>query len=70
VEEEIIAESIVAGGLAPENVADVLKRCSPYAVDVASGIEADGVPSDALMSEFVQAVNRGHRLRPSRMDQS
>jgi phosphoribosylanthranilate isomerase len=70
VDEQIIEESIVAGGLTPENVSDLLKYCSPYAVDVASGIEAKGVPNDALMNEFVLAVNRGHRLRPTRMDQS
>lgn len=32
----------IAGGLTPENVASVVSKISPYAVDVASGIETDG----------------------------
>ena len=31
-----------AGGLNPENVADVINRVQPFAVDVAGGIETNG----------------------------
>jgi phosphoribosylanthranilate isomerase len=50
---------IVAGGLTPENVAEAVRQLSPYAVDVASGIEnADGFKDREKMQEFVVAVRR------------
>ncbi len=48
---------ILAGGLTPDNVADGIRRVSPLAVDVASGVEsAGGVKDHRLMREFVAAV--------------
>lgn len=46
----------LAGGLHPENVAEAIKRCRPYAVDVSSGIERDGVKDKDKMTAFVEAV--------------
>ncbi|HJN71342.1 MAG TPA: phosphoribosylanthranilate isomerase [Phycisphaerales bacterium] len=48
---------IVAGGLTPTNVAEVIKKVHPSAVDVSSGIESSrGVKDIALMCEFIEAV--------------
>lgn len=56
---------ILAGGLTPENVAESLARvrrhCEPWAVDVASGIEASpGRKDPARMKEFIQAALGGN----------
>ncbi len=46
---------IIAGGLSPENVGDVVKLLNPYAVDVASGIESTyGKKSVEKMNAFVK----------------
>ena len=48
---------ILAGGLRPENVADAISVASPYAVDVASGIESSpGVKDHDLMAAFARAA--------------
>jgi phosphoribosylanthranilate isomerase len=46
-----------AGGLAPGNVGEVIRRYHPYGVDVSSGVErAIRVKDAALVGAFVQAV--------------
>lgn len=46
--------TIVAGGLNPENVRQAIKAASPFAVDVASGIESSpGIKDRAKMAEFI-----------------
>ena len=49
---------ILAGGLAPDNVADACRRARPDAVDVSSGVETrPGIKSDRLIMDFINAVN-------------
>ena len=46
----------LAGGLGPENVARAIAALRPFAVDVSSGIETDGVKDILKMTAFVNAV--------------
>ncbi len=49
--------AILAGGLRPENVADAIAIVHPYAVDVASGVEAEpGRKDHAKMAAFFEAA--------------
>jgi phosphoribosylanthranilate isomerase len=51
---------ILAGGLTPENVADGVAAARPFAVDVATGVEAEpGVKDHALMAKFVESAQKG-----------
>jgi phosphoribosylanthranilate isomerase len=46
---------ILAGGLTPENVGEGVAVAGPFAVDVASGVEAEpGVKDHALMAAFLE----------------
>lgn len=50
---------ILAGGLQVANVNTAISQCSPYAVDVCSGIEtAPGIKDHDKMSQFVVRVNK------------
>ena len=52
--------TILAGGLKPENVAEAVEIVRPYAVDVASGVEAEpGRKDHAKMAAFYEAANSG-----------
>ena len=48
----------LAGGLMPDNVESAVKTLKPYAVDVSSGIETNGVKDKAKMAAFVAAVRK------------
>ena len=46
----------LAGGLNPENVAGEIAKFKPFAVDVSSGIETNGLKDEKKMRDFVNAV--------------
>ena len=50
----------LAGGLGPDNVSEAIDLLHPYAVDVSSGIETDGVKDAKKMAAFVNAVRKGN----------
>jgi phosphoribosylanthranilate isomerase len=52
---------ILAGGLTPDNVAEAISVARPYAVDVASGVEARPAKKDpALVRSFMRAVENAN----------
>lgn len=46
----------LAGGLGVDNVRDAIEQLQPFAVDVSSGIESNGVKDADKMRQFVRAV--------------
>lgn len=54
----ISREYFLAGGLNPGNVGEAVQRLSPFAVDVSSGIEINGIKNEQKMKEFVDEVRR------------
>ncbi len=57
--------AILAGGLRPENVAAAIAVTHPYAIDVASGVEAEpGRKDHAAMAAFFEAAQPARATAP------
>ncbi|MFE3261518.1 hypothetical protein ACFXPS_33015 [Nocardia sp. NPDC059091] len=56
--EQVPGQVVLAGGLSPDNVAEVITTHRPFGVDVSSSVEtASGIKSFDAMSRFKQAVD-------------
>jgi len=47
---------VLAGGLNPQNVAEIVRFVRPYGVDVSSGVENNGRKDEELIKRFVEAL--------------
>lgn len=51
----------LAGGLCPDNIERAITQLHPYAVDVSSGIETNGVKDPIKMAAFIARVRKEER---------
>ena len=49
---------ILAGGLNVENVKTAITITEPFAVDVSSGVEIDGIKNSKLIQQFIEAAKK------------
>lgn len=57
-QEDIKKPFFIAGGLAPENIDDVLDKIECYGVDVSSGVETDNKKDKAKVQQFIERVRK------------
>jgi phosphoribosylanthranilate isomerase len=49
---------VLAGGLNPSNVVEAIRQVRPWAVDVSSGVERDGIKDNGLMAAFIDLAKQ------------
>lgn len=54
-------EYFLAGGLDPDSVGEAIRTLEPFAVDVSSGVETDGIKDEKKIESFIKAVKHGGR---------
>lgn len=54
-------EYFLAGGLDPDSVGEAISLLEPFAVDVSSGVETDGIKDEKKIESFIKAVKHGGR---------
>jgi phosphoribosylanthranilate isomerase len=55
---------LLAGGIGPQNVAEAVRTVRPFAIDVASGVEASpGVKDHLRMTQLFAAVAEANERR-------
>lgn len=63
-EAQKLGNVILAGGLNPDNIETVLRRISPFGVDVCRGVEEEkGIKNPKKLKEFILKVKRWDILR-------